>query len=168
MFGFSEVADLYRSIKINLSFLRWGGRGVRWPLTEHGGLRFPRNIEMTENETLYVIRASPLARFLASRGKEYVLVAEVTSKHIWVNVYSPVRSEDPGPAHHPLYNEWRGKDGTFVFLVTKEGGVVRPRRIRGVYWIDQAPLMSVKRTLSRNAVRFFTEISEEEKYEHGE
>lgn len=168
MFGFSEFVDLYRSIKINLYFLRWGGRGVRWPLTEHGGLRFPRNIELVESEVLSTIRASPLARFLATRDKEYVLVAEVTNTHLWVNVYSPVQSKDPGPAHRPLYNEWKGKDGSFTFLFTKEGDVVRPRRIRGVYWIDQAPLMSVKRTLSRNTVRFFTEISEEEKYEHGE
>lgn len=167
MFGFSEFADLFRSAHLNLAFLKWGGRGVRWPLTEHGGLSFPRQVELVESEVLSTIRASPLARFLATRGKEYVLVAEVTNTHLWVNVYSPVQSKDPGPAHRPLYNEWRGRDGSFTFLVT-ENEVVKSRRIPGVYWIDQAPLMSIKRPLTRNARAFFNQTTKEVENEHGE
>lgn len=149
----SDLPYLAQSLKLNFDYLRWGGRDLRWPLTNHTSLAFATDVELIENEVVVLTRNSTVAQFLKDRGGEWVLRVEIAPSHYWINLYEVKRSASAMANGSPLYNEWRGKDGTFN-LYCSDGLISKAHRRSGIYWFHQEPLISVKQSLTVNSREF--------------
>lgn len=157
-----DIFELVKSLVVNINYLVKGGRGVRWPRTWHRRIYIDDHIEVVENQIKEVVRHHPLLEYLKRKEKNYVLRVEMGRGVLWINVFTPFVTGVPDGDCRELYNEWKGKDGTFLYTLSKDGVLMKGKRRKGVYWLDQAPLMTVRVPLERNAKAFIEDISVKE------
>lgn len=137
-------------------------KGWRYPLIRRNftPLRFRIGKDRMETFVHLKLKHSRLKEFLERRGKDTVLVTEMTKESLWVNVYLAdltTDDEDLGPCHVRTTNELRGLDGTYTFLA--EGGDIRrPLRNLRVYWLNNEPVMSFKVSWTVNERAYIEDI----------
>lgn len=150
-----EFGHLVQSVVMAFRYIRRVGfKGLRWPHTNHSEIveyHSPQGIGVLESELFVALKSHPLLKWLEGHKKDYFLRVEVGLDCFWIGVYKPVHVDPRDGWARPIYNEWKGKDGTFHYIVSKEGGAKKVTRpIPGVGWVEQAPLLNIKCPLMKS------------------
>lgn len=138
-----------------------GGRGVRYPLAYRGRERyvFHRERDRVEATLFNQLKHSSLGMFLERQKKNFVLVVMVDQDWLWVNVHLLEETNEPGPAHLPIYNELRGDDGTFNYII-KNGKLLKSRPCRGLFYVPTAQLLSWRGRIATNEKLYIESLLE--------
>lgn len=155
------ISELFYGLWLMLKFKMGGNDGMRYPLTYRGRWRhtFHRERDRAEAALFNQIKHSPLSPFLEKQKKNFVLVAMLDNDWLWVNVYLLDESDHPGPANQSVYNERRGDDGTFNFIV-RDGKLLKSRPCKGLSYVPGAQLLSWRGRIGVNEKIYLESLME--------
>lgn len=157
------IKELFYSWWLLATYKLKNGEGMRYPLNYRGRARyiFHSKRERAESALFLQLKYSPLVAFLKSRKNKngFVLIATVDEKWLWVNVYLLDKTEHPGPSHTPVYNEKRGDDGTFNFVILNHK-LLKCTPVKGMYYIPSATLLTWRGKVNGNEREFIESLSD--------
>lgn len=136
---------------------RWQGyRGAGYPLmfTGHPKINFHHHRDLVETTFHNHLRYHPLAKFLAKERRDLVVVCITDGVVLRTNIYE--LPHDGG--ERDIYNECRGDDGTFTYVLTS--GVLRRVVCKGQgFYTPTAPILSWKGSLPKGTQDFLMSLN---------